>query len=247
MTQTPEQVRAQQKQRADRELAVRKAALKDPPAVKANGLPAAVPPDTRSPVERTLDAVAPEFMPPAIVFDGKEARFTLAGTDETIDPQRRFVAHTNQARLGYKKFNGEGEPPTSVDGGLYDPGFVLPSRESLGDTNEAGWPISKLTGRPEDPWKLEFLVPLQDAATLETYCFRTMSQTGRTAVSALLRNYERSRRTKPSELPIIQLRPSSYQHKTYGKVSIPSFPVVGYVSTAKSDTLASDLNDEIGF
>ena len=253
MPQTPAQVKIQQQQQAERDTATRKAALRDPPKTTGNGQQLALPAKPaalvilgdRSDVERKLDEVQPEFSPPAIVYDGKEACHKLASTGEHIDPQRRFIAHIPGALIERTKFNGEGEMPTVVSARLSDPTSVLPSRESLGDADAAEWPISKLTGKPEDPWKLGFRVPLQDAETLETFAFRTMSPTGRTAVSTLIRNFERARRTKPEQLPIIQLGSSSYQHKVFGRVNIPQFNIVGHVSTSKPDTLAADISDEI--
>jgi hypothetical protein len=240
---TPEQVRAEQKAHAEKEHAAIQAKLPPLPAQST----ALVVPDSRSVAERILDDVAPAAMPPAIEFDGKAGKFELADNGTMVDPQRRFVAYCPEVRIEHTKFNGEGEPPTRIGGALFDPNFILPPRADLGDTGADKWPVNKMSGQQEDPWKLGFLLPLLDASTMEAFTFRTLSKTGRSAVSTLLRNYERARRLRPDELPIVQLRPSSYQSKKYGTVFVPSFPVVGSLSPGKPDTLAADMNDEIGF
>jgi hypothetical protein len=223
------QVLAEQKQVAAKEIAQRKAAL---PATPATSVPAKTAttavamPDSRTAAEVYADNVSPSFMPgPLVKFDGKEGHFVLASSDEKLDPMRRYIARLPDMWVGWIKFNGEGEPPSRVGGLLYD-GYVMPPREALGDTDESEWPLG-LDDQPTDPWLHQQLIPIQDAGTWEVLCFGTTNSTGRTAVGALLRAYNRMRRADPDEVPIIQLVPSSYTHRQFGKVNIPAFKICG--------------------
>ena len=71
--------------------------------------------------------------------------------------------------------------------------------------------------------------------------------------SALLRAYNRMRRANPNDVPIIQLVPSSYQHREFGKVNIPRFVICGktkYDAITEPEpelSLGDDLNDKIPF
>jgi hypothetical protein len=252
---TPEQIRTEQKRKSEADLARRKAALPATPApsVPAKAATTAVAvPDNRTAAEVYADNVSPSFMPgPLVKFDGKEGRFVLASNDEKLDLMRRYIARLPDMWIGWIKFNGEGEPPSRVGGLLYD-GYVMPPREALGDTDESNWPLG-LDDQPTDPWLHQQLIPIQDDGTWEVLTFGTTSTTGRTAVGALLRAYNRMRRADPNAVPIIQLVPSSYQHRTFGKVNIPAFKICGKTKyNAITDpepelSLAAEMNDKIGF
>src|SRR5262245_62535085 len=123
----------------------------------------------------------------------------------------------------------------------------MPSRESLGDTDESAWPAG-INGKPEDPWRHQISIVLQNAGTKELFTFTSMSVTGRRAVGALLRHYDRMRKTN-TDLPVVRLKPGGYAHRDerIGWVATPVFVVVGRApaeSAAKPDTsLAGEMND----
>jgi hypothetical protein len=238
---TPEEITAQQKEDA----AKAKAAAQDVVPATPAGTAVAVP-DNRTVPERLADQLSPSFMPgPPIKFDGKAGKFVMSGDGQAISDATRYIALIPEMWNGYIKFNGEGEQPTRVGGLPYD-GYEMPLRESLGDLDPNEWPIG-LNEKPSDPWLHQVLIPLQNAETKEIVTFGTTSVTGRTAVGALLRSYNRMRRSNPDEVPIIQLRASSYEHRTYGKVNIPSFVICGRTTLdgTKPDTAAADMNDDI--
>jgi hypothetical protein len=251
---TVEQVLAEQKERAEKELAQRKAALPPVPAPSVPAKPATTAvaaPDNRTTAEAYVDNVSPSFMPgPLVKFDGKVGQFVLASSGEVLDSMRRYIARLPDMWIGWIKFNGEGEPPTRVGGLLFD-NYIMPPREALGDNDESEWPL--LDKKPTDPWLHQQLIPIQDAGTWEILTFGTTNVTGRTAVGALLRAYNRKRRTDPNEVPVIQLVPSSYQHREYGKVNIPAFKICswtkydGIADPEPELPLSADLNDKVGF
>ena len=249
---TPEQIVADQKQQAEterrRKLATSVAPASAPPTTvpataRASSLATT---DTRTVPERLADELSSSFMPgPPIKFDGKIGQFVTPGNGELIDEKTRYAARVPEIWNGRLKFNGEGEQPTRVGGFPYD-GYEMPERETLGDNDPDEWPTG-LNGKPSDPWLHEILLPIQNIETGEVFCFGTTSATGRTAVGSLLRAYNRMRRANQNEIPIIQLKPSSYEHRTFGKVNVPSFVIVGRTNLdgTKPDTATADMSDAI--
>jgi hypothetical protein len=220
---TPDQIVSQQKADAARQKREREQQGSLPEILKA-AVPAA--PDNRTAAERLADTVAPSFMPgPPFRFNGKDGRFEKPGSDEPLDETTRYAALVHEMWSGRIKFNGEGEQPTR-DGGLPYNGYEMPPRESLGDLDPNEWPAG-LDGKPTDPWLHQMLVPMQNLETSEVFTFQTTSATGRAAVGALMRAYNRMRVAHPGEVPIVQLKPSNYEHRTFGKVNIPAFVIVG--------------------
>jgi hypothetical protein len=145
----------------------------------------------------------------------------------------------------------EDAPPDRVMGLLYD-GFVMPARETLGDTDPASWDMG-LDGKPADPWQHTIYLVLQNADTAELSTFTTSSKTGRRAVGNLLRHYDRMQKTNPGELPVVKLKKGGFAHRDerIGWVAVPVFVVCGRApmdSAAKPDTsMKANLEDEIPF
>jgi hypothetical protein len=183
---------------------------------------------------------------------GKNGTFVITETEEEIGPDTDLVALCDETLVGWIKFSGEdGVPPERIQGLLYD-GFVMPPRGTLGDTDASQWKPG-LAGAPEDPWKHQICLVLQDPKTQALYTFVTTSTTGRRAVGNLLRHFDRMARRDPDAYPVVHLKPSGYHHKDerIGWVVTPSFPVVGRApknSVAVPDTsAAADMNDQIPF
>jgi hypothetical protein len=136
-------------------------------------------------------------------------------------------------------------------GALYD-GFVLPPRDSLGDTDQTQWEIG-LNGQPADPWVHQVYVVLQRGDTAELFTYIASSITSRRAVGTLLRHYDRMRKTDANFYPIVRLKVGGFQHRNerVGWVKVPVFAVVGRVpkdSAAKPDSsIGTDLNDDIPY
>jgi hypothetical protein len=128
----------------------------------------------------------------------------------------------------------------------------MPPRESLGDLDQSRW-AAGLSGQPEDPWKHQMCLVLQDPATLGFYTFVTTSVTGRRGVGNLLRHFDRMQRTDKDSYPVVRLKPSGFEskHKGVGWVPTPSFVVFGRTpktsATIPDTSAAADMNDKIPF
>jgi hypothetical protein len=258
MPKTPKEILAKQaldaKQQREAIAARRNAAPAGVPAVvpaKPTAVAASAP-DTRTDIQRYIDEIAPSmFAGRLIKFDGKKGEFATQDDDQPIKQDIDFIALMDEVLVGWIKFNGKGVPPTRNQGLLYN-GFVMPARETLGDSNPDDWPEG-LDGQPQDPWLHQILLPLQHAETRELFTFSTTSKSGRTAVGVLLNSYERTRKAHPDEVPVVRLKPGGYQHsdERIGWVNTPVFTVMGLTnrdSAAKPDTSpGGQMNDEIPF
>ena len=207
-------------------------------------------PDARTNVERYLDEVAPSMIVGRMVKFSKDNKYVVNDTQEEIGPETEFIAVCDQTLVGRIKFSGEeGVPPTRVMGLLYG-GFVMPPREELGDLDESRWPIG-LSGLPDDPWKHQIYLVLQNVDTKEFFTFVTSSRTGRSAAGTLLRHYERMRKSHPNEFPVVRLQTGGFPHRDerVGWVTTPVFVVRGRApadsSTRPDTSTRGDLDDEI--
>jgi hypothetical protein len=94
-------------------------------------VPAEMPPDNRSAVERYLDDVAPASMVGRQIRVIKDAMFVTPDDGATIPDNVDFVALCDQTMVGRIRFNGEGNPPDYRMGLLYD-NFTPPRDGSAG-------------------------------------------------------------------------------------------------------------------
>jgi hypothetical protein len=245
MPRSTKQVLLEQQKQADDERA-RKAAPTQLPAVGKATLPATADPhDLR---QRLLNDIAPSGIVGRLVrFDGKAGRFLFVDNDETVDATESFTVLCDETLVAYVKFQPEG-PPLREGGLLYATDFALPERSTLGDLDPRAWETG-LSGKPEDPWKLEISLVLKRSTTQEMLTFTTMSKTGRRAVGGLLKHFDRLRRSSPGSFPVVRLKPGHYNDDRFGPVPIPTFPVVGvspgYTAAIPDTSVKGDLNDEI--
>ena len=251
---TPGQIIAEQKIQA-RKLAEVQAAARKPaavvPATVATSTAVAAP-DTRTPVQRYIDEVAPASIVGRLIKFSREGKFIFGDTDEEVAETVDFIALCDQTMVGWIKFYNDGETaPSRLMGLLYNSGFVMPACSTLGDMDQAEWGAG-LSGAPEDPWKHQMLLVLQQAGTSELFTFATTSISGRRAAGNLLRHFDRMQRLNPDELPIVRLKPGGYIPRDPRRGDwqpVPVFAVVGRAprdSAAKPDTsAAADLQDEI--
>ena len=220
------------------------------PAAKP-ALPAEMPPDTRTLVQRYLDNVAPATIVGRQIKSTKEHVFATADDGEPVADDIDHIGLCDQTMIGLVRFNGEGNAPDYRMGPLYD-GFVMPDRAALGDTDPSQWETG-LDGKPADPWRHFIYLVLQRGDTGEMFTYTTSSVTGRRAVGNLLKHYDRMQRTHPDMYPVVRLKVGGFAHRDerVGWVQVPVFAVVGRQpkdSAAKPDgSLQADMSDEIPF
>jgi hypothetical protein len=207
--------------------------------------------DTRTGVQRYLDEIAPAAVVGRLVKFSKDGQFITADDGEPISDVAEFVVLADETLVGWIKFNGPGEPPDRAMGLLYGD-FRMPPRDALGDIDQSAW-SNGLNGSPEDPWKHQVYLVLQNAESGELYTYIASSQTARRSVGHLLRHYDRMQRTHPDEYPVVRLKAGGFQHRDerVGWVSTPAFAAVGRRAkggTARPDTSrAADFDDAVPF
>src|SRR5262245_51529301 len=203
-----------------------KAAASVPARVTA-APPATLATDQRTPEERYIDEIAPSVIAGQLVKFSKEGAFVVSETEQEISPDEDFVALCDETLIGWIKFSDDDTPPERHQGLLYQ-GFQMPPRQSLGDLDQSEWPQG-LSGAPEDPWRHQICLVLQEPKTQSLYTFVTSSLTGRRACGNLLRHFDRLRRSDANSYPVVRLKPSGFNHKDerVGWVHTPSFVVVG--------------------
>ncbi len=252
---TPEQITAEQKEQAAKDKVranAPKTVVPTVPAKTSNASTAVATPDRRTSVQRYVDEIAPASIVGRLIKFGKEGVFVTADDSEPVPEMADFLALCDETLVGWIKFSHDDDtPPERVMGVLYD-GFTMPRRDTLSDTDATQWEPG-LSGQPEDPWRHQICLVLQNTETKELYTFATTSLTGRRAVGNLLKHYDRMQRTNPGEVPVVRLKAGGFNHRDdrIGWVPTPVFAVVGRAprdSAAKPDTsAAADMNDELPF
>jgi hypothetical protein len=253
-TRTSAQQQAQQRADAERRTQAKAAIVRQspaaPPTVTAPVTSTAVTvPDSRDYRSRYLDEIAPSSIAGRLIKFSKDGKFVTNDDGEPISEAAEFIALCDETLVGWIRFNGDDTPPDRHQGLLYD-GFVMPPRPSLGDLDEAQWPLG-LSGQPQDPWQHQMCLVLQNVDSREMFTFSTTSVSGRRAVGNLLRHYDRMQRSGGNELPVVRLKPGGFNHRDdrIGWVPTPVFVAVGRAPRDSADrpdtSTAADLNDAI--
>ena len=174
----------------------------------------------------------------------KQGEFSISDIDN-IPAGTRCIAHADQISLGWQRW--EDGKPVERRIGLVADKFVPPQRNELGDTDERQWELQD-DGTRRDPWQFQMTLPITrlDAGG-ETYNFTTGSKGGLACVNRLTRAYgRRLRDEKVPGVPIVELRPDHYRHRTYGKIFYPVMHIVGWTdANGNPISIADELNDGI--
>jgi hypothetical protein len=113
---------------------------------------------------------------------------------------------------------------------------TLPSRESLGDNDSAGW-----KDQDKDPWSFMNYLPMEDVETGEFVLFSTSSIGGKIAIEKLCNEVAREIKAgcKSGE-PIVRLARGTFKTR-FGEIKPrPDFPINGWVD---QEPIEKDLND----
>jgi hypothetical protein len=187
---------------------------------------------------------------------GTEIKFSKGGEfvhknneAEKIGEDRRFIVLADQTIAGWIKFNGHGVVPDKQMGLYYSDDYRIPERQELGDLDQSRWELGPNGIDKQDPWGKQWMVVLQDEATSELSTFVTNTKTGHTAVSNLLRHYDRLILRKPNHYPVVKLVAGGFQHKDsrIGWVPTPVFCAVGSVPCdgAAKPPVDDPFNDDL--
>jgi hypothetical protein len=181
----------------------------------------------------------------------KDGLYRKQADDVQIPTGTEVAVVYEEIRVGWIKFGEKGQQPERKMGPVFD-GFVPPVREELGDLDETQWEIG-LSGKPNDPWQFQVLVPMHDIKNGEMYIFGTTSLTGRRECDKLISACARMQKSEPDFYPVVKLDISGFQHRDsrIGWVRTPCFTRTG--KAPKSDTsaaqtsLADNVNDAVPF
>jgi hypothetical protein len=193
-----------------------------------------------------LSAELDRFVGAPFVKFSKAGDFEISES-ESIPAGTKVVGHADEAVIGWRKWLGSKLVETRA--GRVADRFVPAPRASLGDTDERDWEVQD-DGSRKDPWQFYAALPLGRCDTGEAYLFSTSSKGGLRAVNGVLRAYGQRVRAKgdAAGLPIIELQPDSYKHRTFGKIFIPQLHVVGWTGAdGKPLSAAADLEDEVRY
>jgi hypothetical protein len=199
-------------------------------------------------IQAYLDEIAPAAMVGRMIrFNGKDGRYITHDDGQGIGDGQRFIFLAEETLIGFVKFNPEG-PPDRVMGLLFG-GFRMPDPATLPDRDKSLWDTG-LDGKPADPWQHHIYLVLQSTETQELFSLVAASKTSRTAAGNLLKHYERTKKRKPDELPIVELRVGGFNHPDtrVGWVHTPVFTVVGSAKSAGvPKSTKEELDDAIPF
>jgi hypothetical protein len=132
------------------------------------------------------------------------------------------------------------------------PNGYLPSRESLGDSDEKAWPLG-LGGDPKDPWQNTRYVYLTNLRTAETSTFTNSTAGIRACYKLLGEAVGTMRKAHPHAFPVVELD-SAPMPTSFGTKLRPHFKIVDWKLGAKQQevqqiqtSLKKEMDDDIPF
>jgi hypothetical protein len=106
--------------------------------------------------------------------------------EETVPEGTEYIVFIDEVARGYIKFEDKTVTDRKIvkvrDG-------KAPSREELGDTDPTQWEVDERTGKPRDPWVLQWLLPMapvEAEGDLTVYC--ASSKGGMSAIGLLCKS-----------------------------------------------------------
>jgi hypothetical protein len=189
------------------------------------------------------------------VVEFKKGQWYVDG--QPVTNGERFVA---DMRGGYRCVNKwfDGHP---VDGTFQLASIAsderLPHRNDLGDLDESRWEEG-IDGKARDPWVYGHRQLLKGWDDGDAYTFRTSSWGGKRAMQLLYGAYYNEAKDHPGCYPVVELSQEKVMHKTFGAISEPRFPIIGWrdlegapqIEVTPDDPrtmIGQEINDEIPF
>jgi hypothetical protein len=160
--------------------------------------------------------------------------------DDNVPLGTEYTAHVSRWARGWTKFT-DGAPSDRRIGLVVD-SFVISERSELGDLDVSEWEVGP-DGRPRDPWCRQSYLPMENRNTGEIVTFVSGSKGGAIAIADLAALTARNNLGEP----VVRLSAGSYRHKTYGRISVPEFSVIGWAGEMVSSATPADFNDSTEF
>ena len=129
-----------------------------------------------------------------------------------------------------------------------------PERDELDDRDQSTWG-SGIDGKPQDPWLLQYLLPLENPVSGEIVVFATASLGGKRAIGDLCTIWGKRVKRGQHGLPVVQLQSGEMPTKKFGRVPCPVLKITGWTDTADSSFIEQpppavsekDFGEEIPF
>jgi hypothetical protein len=178
-----------------------------------------------------------------IVFEGVKNQFQIDG--EELPPGGLYVCLLRQAQLGFRRFNGPGNPPDMMMRRIDEPRYDRQDLDNGHEEEETEY------GR-RLRWGELIILPLIDANNGggELYAFETRNITSVMAARNLIGRCDKHPSFARGLSPIIKLEVGSYKHPKYGTRGKPVLKICGWANPDGS-TIAEpdkpDMNDKIPF
>jgi hypothetical protein len=183
------------------------------------------------PTQDGFEAYANCVEPNSIVGDllrFSKGEYVAGQNGETVKLGTCVIAHMDKATAGWQKWLNRKVCDHTLK--LLIDGFEMIPRDALGDLNRSEWERNS-RGELQDPWVFSAYLICKIPDKPVIYTFNTSSKGGHGAIGKLARVYQR--RKNPDAFPIVELQRDSYIHRNFGKVYVPHFRVVGWVSKSE--------------
>jgi hypothetical protein len=154
------------------------------------------------------------------------------GKDKTLMPLgTHLVAIMREVTHGHIKWK-LGKLVDARVGRVID-GFK-PNRDVLDERDEENWPMSNLSGQPEDTWVKIINVPMITVDGTQVYSFQSRSFFGRDAAYALLSQYASQGADHPGQYPVVELGSTSVKTQKYDEVLAPTLKIIDWLDRPRT-------------
>lgn len=105
------------------------------------------------------------------------------------------------------------------------------SRSSLGEMDQGIWPVDPTSHFAKDPWAKTIEIPVREVAGKKREFILAGGSKGHEgACKELFGAFGTGMRENAGKVPVIELRAGKYDHPKWGKVMVPSMPIVEWAA-----------------